>query len=74
MQKSSIYLPEELNSALARAAERQRISKAEYIRQTLADSVKDEMPRFRAVGVLKGPPDLASNIDRYLTESGFGQD
>jgi len=74
MHKSSIYLAPELDLALANAAARMRITKAEFIRQALADAVRDDQPRFTAIGVFNGPGDLASEDERYLAETGFGED
>jgi Ribbon-helix-helix protein, copG family len=74
VKKSSIYLDPELDRALSHAAARQKLSKAEFIRQTLAAAVADEaVVRPRGIGVFDGPRDLAANADRYL-EDGFGDE
>lgn len=75
MKKSSLYLDDELDRALTQAAAKRRITKAEFIRRTLAAAVKDEVaPRFTAIGVVKDTPaDLASNDETYLRETGFGE-
>ncbi len=74
MKKTSIYLDLDVDRALTRIAERDGISKAEVIRRSLARTVA-EAPRPRlSVGVGEGPGDLAENVDRYLTETGFGED
>ncbi len=72
-KKSSIYLEPELDRALTYAAARQKLSKAEFIRQTLNAAVAGESAaRPSAIGVFDGPRDLASNADGYL--EGFGDE
>jgi Ribbon-helix-helix protein, copG family len=74
VKKSSIYLDPELDRALSHAAARQKLSKAEFIRQTLAAAVADEaVVRPTGIGVFDGPRDLAANADRHL-EAGFGDE
>jgi Ribbon-helix-helix protein, copG family len=74
VKKSSIYLDPELDRALGHAAARQKLSKAEFIRQTLAAAVADEaVVRPSGIGVFDGPRDLAANADRYL-EDAFGDE
>jgi len=73
MKKSSIYLDPELDRALSHAAARQKLSKAEFIRQTLNAAVAGEaVVRPRGIGVFDGPTDLAANADRHLAD-GFGE-
>jgi Ribbon-helix-helix protein, copG family len=51
LKKTSIYLDEELDAALARRAAEEGITKAEFIRRTLAAAVqRPQRPRPRAVG------------------------
>ena len=72
-KKSSIYLEPDLDRALTRAAARQKLSKAEFIRRTLGAAVAGETgARPTAIGVFDGPSDLAANADRYL--DGFGEE
>jgi hypothetical protein len=73
VKKSSIYLEPELDRALTHAAARQKLSKAEFIRQTLSAAVAGEAAvRPSSIGVFDGPTDLATNTDRYL-DDGFGE-
>jgi predicted DNA-binding protein len=51
LKKTSIYLDEELDQALARRAAEEGITKAEFIRRTLAAAVqRHKRPRPEAVG------------------------
>ena len=73
MKKSSIYLEPELDRALSHAAARQKLSKAEFIRQALSAAVAGEATvRPTGIGVFDGPSDLAANADRHL--DGFGEE
>jgi hypothetical protein len=74
VKKSSIYLEPELDRALSHAAARQKLSKAEFIRQTLSAAVAGEKAvRPSGIGVFDGPRDLAANADRHL-DDGFGEE
>jgi hypothetical protein len=71
--KTSLYVDVELDRALTQAAARNGLSKAEYIRRTLAEAVSDlQATRPLARGVFDGPPDASEQVDRYLDDSGFG--
>ena len=51
LKKTSIYLDEELDHGLARRAAEEGITKAEFIRRTLAGAVqRPKRPRPEAVG------------------------
>ncbi|MDX6687197.1 MAG: hypothetical protein QOF26_3592 [Baekduia sp.] len=51
LKKTSIYLDEELDHGLARRAAEEGITKAEFIRRTLAAAVqRPKRPRPEAVG------------------------
>jgi hypothetical protein len=51
LKKTSIYLDEELDHGLARRAAEEGITKAEFIRRTLAGAVqRPQRPRPEAVG------------------------
>jgi Ribbon-helix-helix protein, copG family len=73
MKKMSIYLDPEVNRALDRRALAEGTTKAALIRAALAEAAGIR-PRPRAVGVFSGPGDLARNVDKYLAETGFGED
>jgi predicted DNA-binding protein len=53
LKKTSIYLDEELDQALARRAAEEGVTKAEFIRRTLAAAVqRPKRPRPEAVGLV----------------------
>jgi hypothetical protein len=76
VNKTSIYLPADLDHALERLAAAHGISKAEAIRRAVATAVADApQPRITAIGVLRGgAPDISVDVDRYLDETGFGEE
>jgi predicted transcriptional regulator len=74
MKKTSLYLEPEVDAALGRIARRRGITKAELIRRSLRDVVAAEQrPRLTAIGVGRGPGDVAANVDKHLTETEFGR-
>ena len=74
MKKTTLYLEPELDLALGRLAARRGVSKAEAIRTALRAATDDvARPRIRAIGVTRGPGDVADNVDRHLAETGFGE-
>jgi predicted transcriptional regulator len=73
MKKTTVYLEPELDHALGRLAAKRHVSKAEVIRDALRDAARRvERPRITAIGLAHGPGDVADNVDRDLTETGFG--
>lgn len=76
LKKTSIYLDEELDHALARRAADEDLSKAELIRQTLSASVQSpRRPKPTIIGIVNsGRGDISENVDDYLTETGFGRE
>ena len=73
MKKTSLYLDPETDRALSRLAAAQGITKAEAIRRALVQAVAEApRPRIAAIGVGEGPGDVADDVDRHLTRSGFG--
>lgn len=75
LKKTSIYLDEELDHALARRAAEDGVTKADLIRRTLAGAVsRPRRVKPQGVGIIKGGrTDVAANIDDYLTATGFGE-
>lgn len=73
VKKTSLYLEPELDRKLAARAADEGIPKAALIRRSLTAAVADVAPpRPDSAGVFDGPPDLSSDADRYLSETGFG--
>ncbi len=74
MKKTSIYIEGDVDLALARRAAEQGTTKAEVIREALRAAAAGSLRvKPRARGVFEGPRDLAANVDRHLTASGFGE-
>ena len=74
MRKTSIYIEDDVDVALARRAAAEGTTKAEVIRQALRDAATRSLRvKPRARGVFRGPDDLASHADEHLAESGFGE-
>ena len=73
MKKTTVYLEADLDHALGRLAAKRRVSKAEVIRAALRDATTNVgRPRITAIGQAMGPGDVADNVDKHLTETGFG--
>ncbi|WP_026910893.1 CopG family transcriptional regulator [Patulibacter minatonensis] len=76
MKKTSVYLEEALDEALALRAAEEGVTKAEFIRRTLTGAVRgSSRPRPSIIGIAgpgKGSPDDSSRVDELLTETGFG--
>jgi len=72
MQKTTVYLPEELKRALAELAVRRGQSEADIVREALSTLTAAEgpppprLPLFRS-----GKPSLAERVDAHL--KGFGR-
>lgn len=73
VNKTTVYLPDDLKRALGREAERRRTSEAELIRTAIADLVGagEARPRPR-FGKYRGQPMTVEDMDRALAE-GFGE-
>jgi hypothetical protein len=76
LKKTSIYLDEDLDQGLARKAAEEGVTKAELIRRSLDAVVhKPNRPKPKGIGIIKGgPTDMSENVDKYLRETGFGED
>ena len=74
MQKTTVYLPDDLKSALKRAAEETGKSEAELIREGVQEVVRRRTPPPPRFGVFdSGMSDLGSRVDELLAK-GFGRD
>jgi ribbon-helix-helix CopG family protein len=72
MNKTTVYLPDELKSALARAARRTGKSEAELIREGVELAIaQGEPPRPRLPLFASGQHDLAQRVDELM--DGFGE-
>ena len=75
MKKTSLYLDPDLDEALARRAADEGLTKAEFIRRTLAGALS-RPPRVKpqAVALVKdGKAGVARDVDAYLDATGFGE-
>jgi predicted transcriptional regulator len=74
MKKTTVYLDRKTDRDLDWRAAAEGKSKAQVMREALADWVKETspQPRITAIGVFEGPGDVADNVDRYL--EGLGED
>jgi len=70
MDKTTIYLPTELKSAIKRVARQRGVSEAEVIRDAIRDAVGDDRPRPRG-GLFASRSPIAREADEHLP--GFGE-
>jgi hypothetical protein len=68
MQKTTVYLPDDLKAALAREAALRGVAEAQVIRDALAAAVQRPRPR---AGLFESSEPLARRVDELLT--GFGE-
>jgi ribbon-helix-helix CopG family protein len=75
MKKTSLYLDEAVDRALAVRAAEQGVTKAELIRVALGDvASKPGRVKPQAVALVKdGKPSIVRDLDAYLAETGFGE-
>jgi hypothetical protein len=72
MKKTTVYLPDDLKSALGRMAAEKGRSEAELIREAIGDLIRNsEPPRPRVPLFSSGDPTLAERVDEELR--GFGE-
>jgi hypothetical protein len=72
MQKTTVYLPDELKLALGRSAAARGVSEAEFIREAVrAMTAEFSPPHPRLPLFASGLSDLARNVDTAL--EGFGK-
>jgi hypothetical protein len=75
VKKTSLYLDPDLDEALAHRAADEGLTKAEFIRRTLAGALS-RPPRVKpeAVALVKdGQSSVARDVDAYLEATGFGE-
>jgi hypothetical protein len=71
MQKTTIYLPKEIKSALKRASKRRACSEAEVVREAILRFADNQIIRPRLPLFTSNQPDLAERADEFL--KGFGE-
>ena len=72
MQKTTVYLPEEIKQALARLATERGVTEAELIREALRELISQSTPPRPRLPLFKsGKVHLAENVDQALI--GFGE-
>ena len=67
VQKTTVYLPDDLKAAVAREADQRGVPEAEVIRDAIAAAVRRPLPR---PGVFESERPLAARADELL--AGFG--
>jgi hypothetical protein len=70
MEKTTIYLPSDLKSAIKRAARRRGVSEAEVVRDSIRTVIGRERPHPRGGLFASGAP-IALRDEEHL--SGFGE-
>ncbi|NIJ12469.1 hypothetical protein FHU38_002813 [Saccharomonospora amisosensis] len=70
MEKTTIYLPDDLKVAVKRAAQQRGMSEAEVIRESIRSTVGGTRPRPRG-GLYAGAEPIARHADDLL--AGFGE-
>ena len=70
MEKTTIYLPDDLKAAVKRAARQREVSEAEVIRESIRTAVGGARPRPRG-GLYSGAEPIARRVDELL--DGFGE-
>jgi len=72
VKRTTVYLPEDLKSTLARAAEEEGRTEADLIREGIERLLRSRNPEPRVPLFTSGKPDLAKNVDKLL--AGFGEE
>ncbi len=70
VNKTTVYLPAELQEAVRLEARRRGVSEAEVIRESIREAVGQQRPRPHGGLFASGAP-IARSADRYLR--GFGE-
>jgi hypothetical protein len=72
MQKTTVYLSDDLKAALARAAAETGRSEADLIREGIRRAIEDRTPPPPTIPILvSSDPHFAERVDDYL--AGFGE-
>jgi len=71
VKRTTIYLPEDLKSTLARAAEEEGRTEADLIREGIERLLRSRRPEPHVPLFASGKSDLAENVDKLL--AGFGE-
>jgi hypothetical protein len=72
VKRTTVYLPEDLKSTLARAAEEEGRTEADLIREGIERLLRSRNPEPRVPLFTSGKPDLAANVDKLI--AGFGEE
>jgi hypothetical protein len=72
VRRTTIYLPEDLKSSLARAAQEDGRTEADLIREGIERLLEARHPEPRIPLFTSGKPGLAEKVDRLL--DGFGEE
>ena len=70
VEKTTVYLPEDLKLAVARTARQRGVSEAEVIRESIRSAVGGDVPMPRG-GLFAGSEPIARRADELL--DGFGE-
>jgi metal-responsive CopG/Arc/MetJ family transcriptional regulator len=70
VEKTTIYLPDDLKAAVKRASQQRGVSEAEIIRESIRAAVGGTRPRPRG-GLFSGSEPIARRADELLV--GFGE-
>jgi hypothetical protein len=74
VKKTSLYLDPDLDEALARRAADEGLTKAEFIRRTLAAAMQKPRRAKPSVGVFRSTDGLSVRRDMDRMMKGFGED
>lgn len=74
MKKTSLYLDPDLDEALARRAADEGLTKAEFIRRTLAAAMQKPKRAKPHVGIFRSDDGLGVRRDWDKMMEGFGED
>ncbi|MPY83850.1 MAG: ribbon-helix-helix protein, CopG family [Actinophytocola sp.] len=70
MEKTTVYLPDDLKAAVKRASQQRGVSEAEIIRESIRSAVGGERPRPKGA-LYSGTEPIARRAEELLT--GFGE-